>query len=231
MKEKLSQYKHILLLLYFPFYLAAFYYLEKITPDKIHIIDCTLDRYIPFMEVFIVPYLLWFLYLGVVGFYFFFYEKESFCKMMYFGIIGMTAFLFVSYLYPNGLELRPDHFVRDNIFIRITQYIYQIDTATNVLPSIHVFNSVGACISVYYSESLKKKPWIQKGSFVLSVLIILSTVFVKQHSLVDVMTALVMSCVVFEFIYNDRMLKIRNGLEELKYRKKAGQRSVMGNKF
>ena len=82
--EKIIQYKHILLLLYFPFYLAAFRYLESITPNNLHIIHCPLDQYIPFVEVFVVPYLLWFVYLAATGIYFLFFEKECFCRMMYF---------------------------------------------------------------------------------------------------------------------------------------------------
>lgn len=109
MTEKLKNYKHGLLLLYFPFYLAAFSYLEKRVPDQLHIIDCAIDRYIPFIEVFIIPYLLWFVYIAIAGIYFFFREKESFCKLMYFGMIGMTIFIIVSYVYPNGLELRRTH--------------------------------------------------------------------------------------------------------------------------
>ena len=101
MAEKLKNYRHGLLLLYFPFYLAAFAYLEKRVPDKVHIINCAIDQYIPFVEVFIIPYLLWFAYVAVAGIYFFFKEKESFCKWMYFGMIGMTIFIIVSYLYPN----------------------------------------------------------------------------------------------------------------------------------
>jgi len=58
MAEKLKKYRHGLLLLYFPFYLAAFAYLEKKVPDKVHIINCAIDQYIPFVEVFIIPYLL-----------------------------------------------------------------------------------------------------------------------------------------------------------------------------
>ena len=51
MAEKLKKYRHGLLLLYFPFYLAAFAYLEKKVPDKVHIINCAIDQYIPFVEV------------------------------------------------------------------------------------------------------------------------------------------------------------------------------------
>ena len=177
MTEKLKNYKHGLLLLYFPFYLTAFSYLEKRVPDQLHIIDCAIDRYIPFIEVFIIPYLLWFAYIAIAGIYFFFREKESFCKLMYFGMIGMTIFIIVSYVYPNGLELRPDTFTRDNIFIQLTRMIYSMDTPTNVLPSIHVFNSMAVYFAVKNSPYLKEKKVIRGAAFFMTTSIILSTCF------------------------------------------------------
>ena len=220
MAEKLKKYRHGLLLLYFPFYLAAFAYLEKKVPDKVHIINCAIDQYIPFVEVFIIPYLLWFAYVAVAGIYFFFKEKESFCKWMYFGMIGMTIFIIVSYLYPNGLELRPETFTRDNIFVQLTKMIYSMDTPTNVLPSIHVFNSMAVYFAVKNSPKLKNNKAARTGAFVMTSLIILSTMFLKQHSVVDVLTALILSCLSYDFIYNERTEKIRDGLEELKFRRK-----------
>ena len=109
MKDKLNQYKHVLLLLYFPLYLAAFRYLENITPEHLHIISSPLDQYIPFLPVFIIPYLFWFVYIALPGMYFLFCEREVFCRLMYFGMIGMTVFLLISYVYPNGLAIRPEH--------------------------------------------------------------------------------------------------------------------------
>ncbi|MDO5146880.1 MAG: phosphatase PAP2 family protein [Eubacteriales bacterium] len=221
MKEKLNQYKHVLLLLYFPVYLTIFRYLEENVPKKFHIISSPLDQYIPFVAIFIVPYLLWFLYMAVAGIYLLFFEKECFCRMMYFGMIGMSIFLLVSWLYPNGLNLRPTVFAEDNIFVRLTQYVYSVDTATNVLPSIHVFNSVGVCIAIRDSERLGKNRVIQAGSTVATVLIILSTMFVKQHSVVDVMAGLVLSAVAWELVYGGRAAKLyENILCTAKYRKK-----------
>ena len=45
---------------------------------------------------------------------------------------------------------------RDNIFVDLVKHIYATDTPTNVLPSIHVFNSLGVCIAIRHSEALKK---------------------------------------------------------------------------
>lgn len=226
MKEKLNQYKHVILLLYFPVYLSIFRYLENNTPKNIHIISSPFDQYIPFIAVFIVPYLLWFVYMAAAGIYFLFFEKECFCRMMYFGMIGMSIFLLVSWLYPNGLQIRPLHFAQDNLFTRLTQYVYSVDTATNVLPSIHVFNSIGVCAAISDSERLGSKKVIQAGSFVMTVLIILSTMFVKQHSMVDVIAALILACFAWDLVYGGRAANLWNVLSSDKYRKKG--RNVAG---
>ena len=218
MAEKLKKYRHGLLLLYFPFYLAAFAYLEKKVPDKVHIINCAIDQYIPFVEVFIIPYLLWFAYVAVAGIYFFFKEKESFCKWMYFGMIGMTIFIIVSYLYPNGLELRPEIFTRDNIFVQLTKMIYSMDTPTNVLPSIHVFNSMAVYFAVKNSPCLKKKKIIRGGAFIMTTSIILSTMFLKQHSVFDVITGIVLSVFMYTVVYAKSPVHVGNSETSLEER-------------
>lgn len=218
MLKKINENKHVLLLLYFPIYMIAFSYLEKRVTDKIHIIDCSLDQYIPFLEIFVVPYLLWFLYIAVTGFYFLFREKESFCRLMYFGMIGMTLFLVVSFLYPNGLELRPETFPRDNIFTDMTKFVYAMDTPTNVCPSIHVFNSMGVLFGVRNSEKLKNRKWIQNGATISTALIILSTMFLKQHSVVDVLMAMVLSYLSYDLVYNGRWNHIFQSFEEVRHK-------------
>ena len=41
----------------------------------------------------------------------------------------------------------------------------------------------------------------------MTSLIILSTMFLKQHSVVDVLTALILSCLSYDFIYNEKNRK------------------------
>ena len=225
MRDKLNQYKHVLLLLYFPFYLAAFRYLENIRPDRLHIISSPLDQYIPFIPVFILPYLFWFLYIAGPGLYFLFCEKEVFCRLMYFGMIGMTVFLVVSWVYPNGLAIRPDSFADDNVFTQLTRFVYSVDTATNVLPSIHVFNSVGIYLAVKDSERLSQKKGIRYASLIMTTLISLSTMFVTQHSVVDVVAGLTLSYVSYELVYGGRAVQIWNSMNMVKYRKKEELKS------
>lgn len=219
--KKILEYKHFLLLLYFPLYLVSFYYIEHFGSHKIHIIESVFDHKIPFIEYFIVPYLLWFLYCALAWTYFFFMEKESFNKLMYVGMIGMTTFIVVSIIYPNGLQLRPEFFVRDNIFVDLTKYLYSIDTATNVFPSIHVFNSLAVHFAILHSERMRKHPMVQNASFIMCVLIILSTMFLKQHSVFDVISAIILFSVSFHLVYSSPYHTFTESLNQAKLSKQA----------
>lgn len=201
MKSFFYKYKHAWVFLYGLIYFPWFWYLEKTVTRNYHIIHIALDDKIPFIEFFIVPYLLWFGFIASAGFYFFFTGKNDFYRMAMFLVIGMTLFLIISTIYPNGQNLRPTDYERDNIFVDLVRYLYKKDTSTNVFPSIHVYNSIGVHIAIRNSERLKKNKFAQYSSFVLTVLIILSTMFLKQHSVLDVIGAIVLAIPVYYFSY------------------------------
>jgi membrane-associated phospholipid phosphatase len=107
----------------------------------------------------------------------------------------------VSAVFPNGHNLRPRTFPRDNIFTQLIGYLYKADTPTNVLPSIHVYNSVGIMIAVMRSKCFKNKKPLKAFMMVLGVSIICSTVLIKQHSMLDVLLALLLSAVMYSICY------------------------------
>ncbi len=196
-----KKYSHAWVLLYTFIYMPWFTYLERHVTKDYHLIHSSLDRHIPFVEYFIIPYLLWFAFIAAVLIYFFFTDKIDFYRMTAFMFTGMTIFLIVCTFYPNGQHLRPHTFIRDNIFVDLVKLLYEKDTPTNVLPSIHVFNSLSAMIAIAHSKALKKHRMVQISSYFLAVLIILSTVFLKQHSIIDVIAAFCMAGVIYPFVY------------------------------
>lgn len=184
-----KKYRHgLVILCYSLFYLAAFHYLETRPVYGYHVVHTVFDDLIPFCEYFIVPYLLWFPYMvgAVIYFVFFNKNKREYYQLICNLMMGMTIFLIVSYVYPNVQHLRPETFTRDNVFTRLVGILYQADTPTNVLPSIHVFNSLAIHMALNSCEALKDRKWIRRGSLALTILIILSTMFLKQHTVVDV---------------------------------------------
>lgn len=206
-KELIKKYRHAWVFLYAFIYMPWFLYLEKHVTSHYYIIHSPLDDYIPFIEYFIIPYYLWFAFMVVSVMYFFFTDKTGFYRIASFLIIGMTAFLVICTIFPNGLNLRPTVFVRDNFCIDLVKALYATDTPTNVLPSIHVFNTLGVLIAVAHSDKLKSHKIIKCAIYILGILIVLSTVFLKQHSVTDVIAAFVMTCVVYPIVYASQMRK------------------------
>ena len=183
------------------FYLTWFGHLEKTVTTHFHVIHTALGDYIPFCEYFIIPYLLWFGYVGWGIGYFYLKDRSEYFRLCAMLFTGMTIFLIVSTIYPNGHYLRPTTFARDNIFVHIVKWLYASDTATNLFPSIHVYNSLGIYFALCHSEKIKKHPWIKYVALVLTICIILSTMFIKQHSVFDVLTAFALAAFMYSVCY------------------------------
>lgn len=192
---------------YMIFYMSVFAYVENRTGVRLHLLSSRYDRLIPFCELFVIPYFLWFFYVASGVLYFGLHEQER--RQYYLLItnlcIGMTLFLAISLIWPNGHTLRPATFPRDNIFTDMVRGLYLTDTSTNVFPSIHVFNSIAIHTAVAKSESLKKHPVIVRGSLILCILIIASTLFLKQHTIVDVFGAFILNFATYHLVYQPRL--------------------------
>ena len=206
-KELFDKYHHAWVFLYGFIYMPWFSWLEKHVTSNYFVIHSVFDDYIPFIEIFIIPYLLWFVYVSGTVLYFFFTDKQGFYRICTLLITGMTLFLIICTIFPNGLNLRPSTFARDNIFVDLVRFIYRADTSTNVLPSLHVYNSIGCYIAIRNSQKLRQYKWVQNGSLVLTVSIVLSTMFLKQHSVVDVIAAIVMNYFIYQFVYIPEQVK------------------------
>ena len=197
-----NQDKHLLVLLYFLIYLPWFNFLESTVTTHFHVVHMPLDDYIPFCEYFVIPYMLWFGYIAWGLAYTGLYNKSDFYKLCTFLFTGMTLFLVISTVYPNGHKLRPYYFSHHNVFTSLCSWLYKTDTPTNLFPSIHVYNSLGVHIAVKHSRELKNNKTVQNISMILCVSIILATMFIKQHSVFDVTTAIILAVIMHEIIYN-----------------------------
>lgn len=199
-------FRHLLLLLYWPVYGALFWFVEKRYADfydrlglELHEMYLPIDDMIPFNELFVIPYVFWFLYIVLSIAYTLFYDVYMFKKMSYFIMITYTCALISYYFYPTVQCLRPETFVRDNFLVDFMQNFYAYDTNTNVCPSVHVFGSISSTLAFVCSKRLNK--WVKITAHILNILIILSTMFLKQHSIIDVIVALVISAVAYIIVF------------------------------
>lgn len=210
MKQFLKKYGHIWTLSYAFIYLPWFIYLEKTVTRNYTLMYTPLDDAIPFNEYFVIPYFLWFLYVILALVFFFFANKDDYYRLCAFLFTGMTLSLLICTLFPNGTNLRPAIDPGKNIWSAMVAGLYKTDTCTNVFPSIHVYNSICVHIGIMKSEQLRKYRWLRIGSLILMLAICLSTVFLKQHSVIDGIGALFMVTLIYPFIYGG----VREGFDQ-----------------
>ena len=199
-KLNTPQFSHLKLLIWWIVYFAMYILTENlIRRDKCYVLHSRLDDFIPFCEFFVIPYVLWY---GLIAFsllYFMFYNIESFKKLQIYIIITQIAAMVIYIAFPNMQDLRPEVFERDNFFTHLVDILYSIDTDTNVFPSLHVAYSIA--IASVWSKEKSASIWFRFFIVVFAVIICLSTVFIKQHSVLDGFAALIL-CVFTElFLY------------------------------
>ena len=196
MKELIKKRHLIPIAVWFVIYMGLFGFLEIVPPKDVHLIHCTLDDRIPNMAIFIYPYVSWFPYILVcAALAIKNLDDRQFKKAVLVLTTGMNIFLFISYVWPTGLDLRESivydlHTLSGNLL----KFVQTVDTPKSVFPSMHVY----VTLVLQYTLEMQKKlgpAWGIWVGRVLAVLIVLSTMFTKQHSAVDVTAAIVMFAV------------------------------------
>jgi membrane-associated phospholipid phosphatase len=211
--EYLSQHKYLYLLLLLIPILIWFRYLEHIVQPQ-YIMHTALDDEIPFVKGFAVFYVLWFLYIPFGVIFTAAYSKKDFLKLLLFLFGGMAVSNAVYALFPNMQDLRPVITGSDPLSL-LVRLIYSSDTPTNVCPSMHVINTIAVDAALRHSEQFSKKRYRCVLSAVFAVLVCLSTMLIKQHSVLDVAGGLLVSACFYVPLYLLEPLKA-NGAGRLR---------------
>lgn len=183
------RFAHVKLWLTWAVYFCLFFLTENLIPaEKCHPVHCFLDDIIPFNEYFLVFYCGWYVLVFGSLVYYFFYDVQRFRELDLYIFTTQMAAMACYIFWPSRQDLRPEVFPRENVFTWIMGLIYTFDTNTGVCPSLHVAYSL-AIVSVMVKDDQLKKPFkVLVTCFCLMVC--LSTAFVKQHSVVDIIAAL-----------------------------------------
>ena len=154
-----ERYRHLLLLLYWPLYMVVFRFLETdyaryVTSlgKRFHVIESPIDSLIPFNELFVIPYIFWFIYIVLSLAYTLFYDVDTFKRLMCFIMITYSVALICYFVYPSIQLLRPAPFERQNFLTEFMSDFYAYDTNTNVCPSVHVIGSIASTIGFVYAK-------------------------------------------------------------------------------
>ena len=198
-------------------YLFIFLILEKISFNKYLYTETFIDEYIPFLEIFVIPYLLWFPYI-IFGFIFFIlYDTKGFYRTCFYLFGGMYVCLFIYMIFPNAQGLRVS--LDANSFLQnLLSFVYNVDTSTNVCPSIHVYNSIMMYVSLMKNELFKSNKFIVNLTGILTISICLSTIFTKQHAFIDGVFSIPLCLIFYQLYKNKEYFKLTYNI--LKYKAK-----------
>ena len=101
-----------------------------------------------------------------------------------------------------GINLRVEVDKDRNFFTWAVFQLHALDTSANVFPSIHIYNTLVCCVALFRYPLLKNKIRFQIGNIILSILICLATLFLKQHSILDVLGAIVLYLIMHMIFYH-----------------------------
>jgi membrane-associated phospholipid phosphatase len=199
LKTFIADHKHFYLLIFLIPILIWFKYLEA-TLAPVYIIHAALDDWIPMVPVFVIPYILWFPYVAYAILFTGLNSDKDFYRLLLFLAGGMSVACILYMTFPSGLHLRPV-IAQNDPFSMLVKFIYATDTPTNVCPSIHVINSIAVNASLQHSDAFAGKRFGRQASAILTAFICLSTVLIKQHSIVDVLVGIIISVLFYIPLY------------------------------
>jgi membrane-associated phospholipid phosphatase len=137
------------------------------------------DTHIPFVPTLVFGYALYYVWIFLPVLLL--RTRAQFYQVMIgFNLIQLPAIL-VFLLYPSQMT-RPT-VGGDDIASQLVRFLYRMDPGFNLLPSLHVGHSVLVAL-FFYTFRPKAFPWVALGT----LLIVLSTVLIKQHVVLDVVS-------------------------------------------
>ena len=178
---------------------AMLYVLVKCFQNNYHTFNFIVDSKIPFIPQMIIIYNLFYPMIFISFYNIFNHDKDTYYNGIIAGIIGFIISDIIFLLYP-VIMIRPDisNLTIDPINKFIINLTYKLDNPPiNCFPSIHCLFSFQVIYSTIKCNSYKNK--YKAITIIILLLIIVSTLLVKQHYLFDVFGAFII-CIINNLI-------------------------------
>ncbi len=166
---------------------------EKISGNNAMLIGNYIDTLIPFKIEAIIPYCSWYFLLFIIPYYYYKKDKDLFSKYIisYILISFIANIIFI--LCPTTVN-RP--IINGNgILNNIAKIIFSVDDdAVNCFPSLHCAISF---LWILYTLGMKNSnKYFKLIITVISISIIISTLFIKQHVFIDMIGGICLTSLV-----------------------------------
>lgn len=159
----------------------------------VYILKSVIDDWIPRIPAFSVIYLTFLPWVAFTLFYSW-YKKCDFrqlaCSLIIINLVAYAVYLVFQTYVPR------DPITSSDIFSRTLQLIYDYDRSYNCFPSLH--SAMSASLATFFVIKKSKYVWV---NIVFAFLIIISTLFVKQHYVADAVSGILLGTGVTYFVF------------------------------
>lgn len=168
-----------------------------------YVLTMNIDNHIPFIKEFILAYWIWYPFMIVSLVFLCLNCRRLYYRVLFTIIFGMILCYIVYFFFQTSVP-RPIVYGND-FFSDFVRNTYKLDRPFNCLPSIHVLTTYAVMRGTFKlpGKNIKYKILI----FIIGIFIILSTQFIKQHVILDLITAIVLGEIIYRFIAKQNLLK------------------------
>ena len=169
---------------------AFVYFISQFIIKDYHLIGSILDEKIPFVIEFILIYSIWYPLVIFTFFLLFKHSKEKYQKTKKAVLVSLVMAYICFFVYPTTI-IRPEVNSFNDLFSLIAYISFKADNPVNCFPSCHCLLSFDMIYALYKEKSINK--YLRITLIILFILIIASTLLVKQHVIADVISAFIFS--------------------------------------
>ncbi len=190
---------------------AVYWGTQKAMRDAVHYdVSIWIDSKIPFVKEWVVIYIICYVF-WLINYILISQEgKELWYRFVSADIMSrlVCALFFVSYPTTN---IRPE-VIGSDLFSKLVLFVYQMDSPTNLFPSIHCLVSWFCFIGIRNS---KKVPFGYKVfSAIFAMMVFASTQFVKQHGVIDIAGGIIIAEFCFYIMNHTKVYRITERIFE-----------------
>ncbi|MCX7746363.1 MAG: phosphatase PAP2 family protein [Clostridia bacterium] len=156
-----------------------------------------LDDSIPFIKVFVIPYMFWYPFMILTMVYFCVKDRKTYVRSLISINISLIVCYVIFYFYQTTVP-RPE-LLGNDFLTRFVGLVYGSDKPYNCFPSIHVLTCYIMMIAV--TKSTIRNLWIKLLVYSISAVIIISTLYIKQHVVLDVIGGIFVGDIIYRFVY------------------------------
>ncbi|WP_195724230.1 phosphatase PAP2 family protein [Paenibacillus monticola] len=195
--KKLQKQLPLLWLLSIPL-IGILYTLQNHVRPVVHVLSTQFDRATPFIPFFSVFYFIWYPFIFITLYLILQQRRSAYYQTLAAVCFGILVANFTFLIFPTYVP-RPQLGSGWNFFVPIT---YRLDEPYNGFPSIHVLT----CYLMLRGAAIlpKRSSWAVS---IMACLIILSTLFIKQHVIADMAAGIALGEIVFRM--TGRLIKER----------------------